>query len=510
MKSKKLSLKITNRKNVTKDIINMTEKIIWSGDYKQASRKLEFSVLSNQYDKNVPKVKIEEGYAVYFYEENVELFRGYIYSVSKKSNENIEYMAYDHAQKLVDIKVSYNFKEKTAKEITETILDDYKDNGLAKGTIVNDDVSYDKVFINVSAYETIMSAYTNAYYDNGIEYMCYSFGGKIYTAKKGDVRLKVKFQESNNIISVDYSSSIENMVNKVLVVDSSGNEQGHISNNEDIKQFGLFQEIYKIESNKDTEDEGKKLIKEEEQTASLEGYGDTTCITGYGVTVKDEYTGLDGLFYIDTDSHTWQNGEYKISLSLNFKNLMNEVSAGEDEQKEETPVTTNTDTDTDTDTNNNNDDYTIDDTSDLNVSEKQKKLVEYAKKFLGVRYVEGSPSWQTNTFDCASFVQYVYKKVTGITLQRPCCDMGERGKKITSLGDLEVGDLVYWRTRNLGRINSITHRDNHITHVTMYIGNRKMIHASSNGWKVRIDNIDDYNAMQKRCGNYFVWARRYL
>ena len=87
--------------------------------------------------------------------------------------------------------------------------------------------------------------------------------------------------------------------------------------------------------------EAKKKLNDRERSASLDGYGDTTCITGYGVTVTDSSTGLKGLFYIDTDSHTWENGEYKIALNLNYKNLMNEVEAGEDEEKQETPYNDN-------------------------------------------------------------------------------------------------------------------------------------------------------------------------
>ncbi|WP_139627442.1 C40 family peptidase, partial [Clostridioides difficile] len=72
-----------------------------------------------------------------------------------------------------------------------------------------------------------------------------------------------------------------------------------------------------------------------EQTCSLKGYGDVTCITGRGVKVKDRYTGLVGLFYIDTDKHNWDsNGNYEIDLDLNFQNIMDEKTAGQDEQKE--------------------------------------------------------------------------------------------------------------------------------------------------------------------------------
>ena len=59
-------------------------------------------------------------------------------------------------------------------------------------------------------------------------------------------------------------------------------------------------------------------------------------MTGDGVQVKDTHTGLVGLFYIDSDTHTWEGGNYTIDLELNFKNIMNEVSVGEDEKEEAT------------------------------------------------------------------------------------------------------------------------------------------------------------------------------
>ena len=311
----------------------MVQKVTWSGDYKQAARKLEFSIISCKYDKEIPQVDIQEGYMVYFYEDDEELFRGFIYTIGKDANST-SYMAYDHAQKLVNIKVNYNFKNKTAQQITTQMLNDYSKYGLKKGTIVSDGIKWSKVFIGVSMYDTIMSAYTNAHASNGKEYMCYAKEGKIYTALKGAIKLKVQFKEKENIISTTYKSSIENVVNKVLIVDDKGNKVGETGNSKSQELYGLFQEVIKQEEGKDSNAEAKKLLKDRERSASLDGYGDSTCITGYGVTITDSATGLTGLFYIDTDSHTWENGHYKIQLNLNYKNLMNEVTAGEDEQTE--------------------------------------------------------------------------------------------------------------------------------------------------------------------------------
>ena len=101
-----ISLKIIDRNNKSTDITQIVEKVTWSGDYKQASRKLEFSIISNKYDTKIPQVTVEEGYMVYFYEDEKELFRGFLYTV-EKTTDTTSFLAYDHAQKLVNIKVNY-------------------------------------------------------------------------------------------------------------------------------------------------------------------------------------------------------------------------------------------------------------------------------------------------------------------------------------------------------------------------------------------------------------------
>ena len=242
-----IKIEIVNRNNKKTDITQLVEKVTWSGDYKQASRKLEFSIISNKYDKKIPKVDIQEGYMVFFYEDKDELFRGFIYTI-EKTTDTTSYLAYDHAQKLVHTKINYNFKNMTAKQITEKMLDDYSKYGIKKGNIVNDGVSWSKVFIGVSMYDTIMSAYTNAHASNGKEYMCYAKEGKICTALKGDIKLNVQFKEKENIISTTYKSSIENVVNRVIIVDDAGNQIGEEKNSKSIELYGLFQEIVKAES----------------------------------------------------------------------------------------------------------------------------------------------------------------------------------------------------------------------------------------------------------------------
>ena len=316
------------------DLTNLLIDITWSGDYKSCARKLEFSLISSPMDKNIPKVDIPIMSTIIFYEDNNELFRGFVYEREKTSDNSMNFLCYDYCAKLNDIKVSKNIKNQTASTIYSNFLSEY---GLNKGDIIQANTGVTKVFLGVTAYDMIMTAYTEEAKNTGKKYMLYSRGNKFYASEKGIVKLKLSFEEGKNILSSNFKESVSNMVNKVLIVDENGNKVSEVKNDEWLKTYGLFQDVYKQQEGKDSNAEAKAMLKDIEQTCSLTGFGDTTCITGYGVQVKDSHTGLVGLFYIDSDTHTWEGGNYTIDLELNFKNIMNEVSVGEDE-KENTSV----------------------------------------------------------------------------------------------------------------------------------------------------------------------------
>lgn len=97
---------------------------------------------------------------------------------------------------------------------------------------------------------------------------------------------------------------------------------------------------------------------------------------------------------------------------------------------------------------------------------KAQEIIDYAKKFLGVKYVYGGSS--PKGFDCSGFTSYVFDQY-GINLERVAANQAGQGKKI-SKSDLKAGDLVFFDT-NGGH--------NNIGHVGIYIGDGKFIHASS-------------------------------
>ena len=112
------------------------------------------------------------------------------------------------------------------------------------------------------------------------------------------------------------------------------------------------------------------------------------------------------------------------------------------------------------------------------------RVVDYARRFRGVRYVYGGSSPRTG-FDCSGFVRYVYAHF-GLTLAHSSYAQFDRGRRV-SRGSLRPGDLVFFD--GLG-------------HVGIYIGNGRFIHAPHAGTRVRIETLAGWY------GSRFVGARR--
>jgi cell wall-associated NlpC family hydrolase len=104
----------------------------------------------------------------------------------------------------------------------------------------------------------------------------------------------------------------------------------------------------------------------------------------------------------------------------------------------------------------------------------RKKLVKYAKKFLGNKYVYGGTSLTKGT-DCSGFIMRIYQHF-GYRLSRTSSEQSKNGTK-TSRSKLQPGDLLFYK------------KNGKISHVTMYIGNGKVIHASNEKNGIMISKI---------------------
>ena len=95
---------------------------------------------------------------------------------------------------------------------------------------------------------------------------------------------------------------------------------------------------------------------------------------------------------------------------------------------------------------------------------------------LGIDYRYGGRSPATG-FDCSGLVAHVYRDAYGITIPAHTGAQSRLGKPI-DVRQIETGDLVFYNT--LGQAN---------THVGIYIGDERFIHAPRSGAAVRIESM---------------------
>jgi cell wall-associated NlpC family hydrolase len=121
----------------------------------------------------------------------------------------------------------------------------------------------------------------------------------------------------------------------------------------------------------------------------------------------------------------------------------------------------------------------------VHATDRASSVALQALAHLGTPYRMSGLSPQTG-FDCSGLVAYVYREGAGVTLPRNTFDLSRVGEPVDRAA-LRPGDLVFYNTQR---------RD--YSHVGIYLGEERFIHAPSSGGEVRVENLRaDY------------WMRRY-
>ncbi len=110
---------------------------------------------------------------------------------------------------------------------------------------------------------------------------------------------------------------------------------------------------------------------------------------------------------------------------------------------------------------------------------KAERAAWVAQKQLNIPYVWGGTK-PSSGFDCSGLVQYSYK-VNKLTLPRTASQQYASTKRIPT-NQARKGDLVFFK--NTGKRRGITH-------VGIYLGNGKFIHAPRKGKTVEITKVED-------------------
>lgn len=130
--------------------------------------------------------------------------------------------------------------------------------------------------------------------------------------------------------------------------------------------------------------------------------------------------------------------------------------------------------------------------STVSASSEGNDVVEFAKKYLGYKYVAGGSSPSTG-FDCSGFTTYVFRNF-GVSLNRSSKDQIKNGTAV-SKSNLQPGDIVIFKNQGKTAIG----------HVGIYIGSGNFIHAANKKEGVVITALSSSYYSQR-----YVGARRVI
>lgn len=122
-----------------------------------------------------------------------------------------------------------------------------------------------------------------------------------------------------------------------------------------------------------------------------------------------------------------------------------------------------------------------------------REIGMFALSLVGIDYRYGGDTPERG-LDCSGLIRYVFQQVTGVTLPRTAQALSRIGKDIRP-DALEPGDLVFFNTRRLA-----------YSHVGIYLGNDRFIHAPSRGGEVGVASLAEgywrkrYNGARRLVG----------
>lgn len=328
------------------DLTELCIRVTWSGDNSQAARKIDVSLVVSPLDANIPRPYLGLGEMLKLTDDSgAELFRGYIFHKGKSlSGTELAVTAYDGLIYLTKSKLAKKFSKLSPETVTKMVCAEL---GVPVGKLAETGIQVSFIHMDKTGYEAIMTAYTSAAKHKNADkaeqdyvlFMPRMREGKLDVIVKGALAAKTPLTASRDLTEASYAEDIDSMVNKVLITNDQGEVVGSVEESGWVTNYGLLQSTYRKEEGKDAKAMAKTLLADVARSADVQlvgGPGTWDLIAGNSVLIEESYTGLTGRFYIDSDTHTFENNQHSISLQLKYKNTMDEFEA-EQEQDEAAP-----------------------------------------------------------------------------------------------------------------------------------------------------------------------------
>jgi len=222
---------------------------------------------------------------------------------------------------------TYRFTSQTPEEITRRVC---RDRDIPVVGLPATGVKLQRKFAGVALAKIIGTVWSLAEERTGDRYAIRYTPEGLLVKKRKETAGTVILKGAGRLMDATTVQDATQAVNSVAIYDSNGNFLRRSGNSEAQKLLGMMERHITKTTGSDADKQARQLLEDGgvQTTVTVNALGDLSLISGETVVVQEEKTGLQGVFWIDGDVHTWKRGNYYTRLTLNCRNVTTRLSAG--------------------------------------------------------------------------------------------------------------------------------------------------------------------------------------
>lgn len=307
-----------------RDVAQLVQTVTWSGSDSQTARELTVS-LAVPRDGSVDPPELAEGAQLIFRREGTQIFAGPLLSATTSSQSSVvDLSALDRGRYLVGNEGWYQFENAAPETAVAAICRDY---GIPVASLARTGLTVSRKFPGVSLDKIIQSLYALAAQKNGKRYLArFTGAGALEVVEKPSAAAL----EIVSTMGVTNTWDITDLQNSVAIRTDTGALVRRVEDGASIALNGRLEHVLTQKEGENAGDEARAWLADHglRQNLTVETLGDIRLISGNAVKLRDTGSGVAGLFWIESDTHTWKNGQYYTKVKLNFRNLADDTISG--------------------------------------------------------------------------------------------------------------------------------------------------------------------------------------
>ena len=235
--------------------------------------------------------------------------------------------AFDYGIYLQKNDCTAKFTGATPEEITRSLC---AEKGIPVASLPTTGIQLRRKFAAVKLGQAITTVWSLAAEKNGKRYAIRYTPSGLLVKERTVSGESLVLAAAGNLMDATTTEDASNVVNSVAVYDKNGNFLQRLGDTASQGLIGVMEAHITQRDGSDAVNEANHKLEDGKQTRTVTAnvLGDLSLITGETVVIREARTGLEGIFWIDADVHTWKNNNYYAKLTLNCRNVAATASAG--------------------------------------------------------------------------------------------------------------------------------------------------------------------------------------